>query len=268
MTEGSDIQRLLEVMAKLRDPEDGCPWDVEQSFATIAPYTIEEAYEVADAIERNDMADLKGELGDLLFQVVFHGRMAEEAGHFTFGDVAAHVADKMIKRHPHVFGDQDGIDSAGAQTLNWEAQKAAERAEKAATDGRVASALDGVALGLPALTRAEKLQKRAARVGFDFPDIDPVIGKIEEELDEVRAELQSGSRDRQEEEIGDLLFAVTNLARFLKIDPEAALRATNQKFVRRFEAVEQALEKAGKSPETATLDEMDHHWNEAKVRKA
>jgi ATP diphosphatase len=267
MTEGSDIRRLLEVMAKLRDPENGCPWDVEQTFGTIAPYTIEEAYEVADAIERGDMEDLKGELGDLLFQVVFHGRMAEEAGHFSFNDIAAQIADKMISRHPHVFGDQSGIDSATDQTLNWEAQKAKERAEKARADGRRESALDGVALGLPALTRAEKLQKRAARVGFDFPDLDPVVGKIEEELAEVRTELLSGDHARQEQEIGDLLFAVTNLARFLKIDPEAALRATNQKFISRFEAVEDALHLEGRSTESATLEEMDRHWNAAKKRE-
>ena len=266
MAAESQITRLLDVMAQLRDPQNGCPWDVEQSFETIAPYTIEEAYEVADAIERGDMDDLKGELGDLLFQVVFHGRMAEEAGHFGFEDVAAHIADKMVKRHPHVFGDQSGIDSAGAQTLNWEAQKAAERAEKAREDGRQESALDGVALGLPALTRAEKLQKRAARVGFDFPDIEPVVGKVEEELAEVRAELASGNRTRQEDEIGDLLFAVTNLARFLKIDPEAALRSANQKFVRRFHAVEDGLRAAGKSPTEATLDEMESHWVAAKSR--
>lgn len=259
-----NIDRLLDVMARLRDPETGCPWDVEQTFATIAPYTIEEAYEVADAIERQDMDDLKGELGDLLLQVVFHSRMAEEEGRFGFGDVAGHIADKMIKRHPHVFGDEGGIDSAGAQTLNWEAQKAAEREEKAARDGRRPSALDGVALGLPALTRAEKLQKRAARVGFDFPDIGPVVGKIEEELEEVRVELRSGDRRRQEEEIGDLLFAVTNLARFLKIDPEASLREANQRFSQRFQAVESALGEDGKGPQDSTLEEMDRHWNAAK----
>lgn len=266
MANGSEIKRLLDVMAKLRDPEQGCPWDVEQTFASIAPYTIEEAYEVADAIARGDMADLKGELGDLLFQVVFHGRLAEESGAFDFDEVAAHIADKMIRRHPHVFGAQTGIDSAGAQTLNWEAQKASERAEKAIQDGRRESALDGVALGLPALTRAEKIQKRAARVGFDFPDIDPVIGKVDEELAEVRVELQSGDRERQEAEIGDLLFAVTNLARFLRIDPEVALRNANQKFVDRFQAVEQALESEGKSLSGSSLEEMDAHWNAAKRR--
>jgi ATP diphosphatase len=264
MADHPTIDRLLGVMAQLRDPVEGCPWDAEQTFASIAPYTIEEAYEVADAIERQDMADLKGELGDLLFQVVFHGRMAEEAGAFDFNDVAEHVADKMVRRHPHVFGEQDGIDSAGAQTLNWEAQKAAERSEKARLDGKQESALDGVAMGLPALTRAEKIQKRAARVGFDFPDIGPVVGKIDEELAEVRAELDSGNRSRQETEIGDLLFAVTNLARFLKIDPEAALRSANQKFVRRFHAVEQSLRAEGQTPETSTLEKMDAHWNTAK----
>lgn len=265
MAEVTEIDRLLAVMARLRDPDSGCPWDVEQTFETIAPYTIEEAYEVADAIERRDMDDLKGELGDLLFQVVFHGRMAEEDGHFCFDDIAAHIADKMIKRHPHVFADQTGIDSARAQTLNWEAQKAAERAEKARSSGETESALDGVALGLPALTRAEKLQKRAARVGFDFPDIPPVVGKIREELDEVEAELASGDADRQEEEIGDLLFAVTNLARFLKIDPEAALRSANGKFARRFQFVEQRLREENRTTEEATLDEMEEHWTAAKL---
>ncbi|WP_416897162.1 MAG: nucleoside triphosphate pyrophosphohydrolase [Minwuia sp.] len=264
MAAGDQTARLLEVMARLRDPQTGCPWDVEQTFATIAPYTIEEAYEVADAIQREDLSDLKGELGDLLFQVVFHSRMAEEAGAFAYDDVAGHIADKMIKRHPHVFGNQEGIDSAGAQTLNWEAQKAAERAEKAKQDGRRESALDGVALGLPALTRAEKLQKRASRVGFDFPDVGPVVGKIVEELDEVQAELDAGDDVRLAEEIGDLLFAVTNLARFRKIDPEAALRGANDRFAKRFRAVEAGLERDGKRPQDATLEEMDRHWNAAK----
>ncbi len=258
------MQKLLSVMAQLRDPQTGCPWDIEQTFQTIAPYTIEEAYEVADAIERGDMGDLKGELRDLLFQVVFHSRMAEEQASFDFGDVADHIAQKMLDRHPHVFGSQTGIDSAGAQTLNWESQKAAERAEKANAEGRKASALDGVAMGLPALSRAEKLQKRAARVGFDFPDIEPVVGKIDEELAEVKAELASGDRERLEQEIGDLLFAVTNLARTMRIDPEAALRGTNQRFMQRFQAIEAALASQGRNIEDASLEEMDRHWNAAK----
>jgi len=262
----TEMQRLINVMAQLRDPETGCPWDVAQDFSTIAPYTIEEAYEVADAIQRGDMADLKGELGDLLFQVVFHSRMAEEAGDFAFGDVADHISQKMLDRHPHVFGTQTGIDTPGQQTLNWEAQKARERQAKANIEGRAASALDGVALGLPALTRAEKLQKRAARVGFDFPDIAPVIGKIDEELAEVKVEMAAGDRKRLADEIGDLLFAVTNLARFLKIDPEAALRGTNQKFLSRFQAIERALESEGRAIEDASLEEMDRHWEAAKNR--
>ncbi|ANK81486.1 MAG: nucleoside triphosphate pyrophosphohydrolase [Rhizobiales bacterium NRL2] len=258
------MERLLRVMARLRDPERGCPWDVEQDFESIAPYTIEEAYEVADAIERRSMEDLKGELGDLLFQVVFHARMAEELDAFDFEDVADHISEKMIERHPHVFGEGAGIDSAGAQTRNWEAQKAAERGRRAAREGRRPSALDGVAMGLPALMRAEKIQKRAARVGFDFPDIAPVMGKIDEEWAEVRAEIESGDRDRQEAEIGDLLFAVVNLARYLGIDAEAALRNTNSRFVSRFHRVEAAVAAEGRSIEEATLEEMDAHWNAAK----
>ncbi|WP_206419767.1 nucleoside triphosphate pyrophosphohydrolase [Minwuia thermotolerans] len=261
------MERLLRVMARLRDPERGCPWDVEQDFESIAPYTIEEAYEVADAIERRSMEDLKGELGDLLFQVVFHARMAEELDAFDFEDVADHISEKMIERHPHVFGDGAGIDSAGAQARNWEAQKAAERGRRAAREGRRPSALDGVAMGLPALMRAEKIQKRAARVGFDFPDIAPVMGKVDEEWAEVRAEIESGDRDRQEAEIGDLLFAVVNLARYLRIDPETALRNTNSRFVSRFHRVEAAVAAEGRSIEEATLEEMDAHWNAAKKKQ-
>ncbi|MEC9346159.1 MAG: nucleoside triphosphate pyrophosphohydrolase [Pseudomonadota bacterium] len=264
VSDSRPLERLLAVMARLRDPDGGCPWDLEQDFATIAPYTIEEAYEVADAIERGDMDDLKGELGDLLFQVVFHARMAEEAGYFGFHDVAAAIADKMIARHPHVFGAQDGIDSAGAQTRNWEAQKAAERAARAAAEGRRPSALDGVALGLPALLRAEKIQKRAARVGFDWPEIGPVLAKVREEIDELEAELKDGDRDRQADELGDVLFAVVNLARHLGIDPEAALRGTTAKFERRFHAVEAGLAAEGRRPEDATLEEMDAYWEAAK----
>lgn len=253
------IDRLLAIMARLRGPH-GCPWDREQTFATIAPYTIEEAYEVADAIAREDMAALKDELGDLLLQVVFHAQMAAEAGQFDFEDVAAAIADKMVSRHPHVFGEAR-IESAAAQTLAWEERKAQERAAKA---GSGASALDGVALALPALTRAVKLQNRAARVGFDWPDAGPVYDKIAEELAELRAAPDPAAAA---EEYGDLLFAVANLARHLKIDPEAALRAANAKFERRFKAVEAKLRALGKAPEQSSLAEMDRLWDEAKAEE-
>jgi ATP diphosphatase len=254
------IDRLVEIMARLRDPETGCPWDVEQTFATIAPYTIEEAYEVADAIEREAWDELKGELGDLLFQSVFHARMAEERGLFTFHDVAQHMADKMVARHPHVFGDQTGIASADAQTENWEAIKAAERADKSQH-----GVLDGVAVGLPALLRAYKLQKRAARVGFDWTDIEPVLGKIAEEAREVVEARDSASQVAVTEEIGDLLFVVANLARHLGVEPEAALRRANAKFTRRFGAIEARLEAMGKRPEDSGLAEMDALWDLVKA---
>ncbi|MCF3629079.1 nucleoside triphosphate pyrophosphohydrolase [Thalassospiraceae bacterium LMO-SO8] len=251
-------------MAKLRDPDGGCPWDVEQTFQTIAPYTIEEAYEVADAIQRGDMAGLRDELGDLLLQVFFHARMAEEAGHFDYDDVARAIADKMVRRHPHVFGNAD-IATAEAQTVHWEDLKARERAEKGETPAEDASALDGVAIPLPALTRAEKLQKRAARIGFDWPEAAPVIAKIEEELAELRAEMDGGtSRARLEEEMGDLLFAVTNLARHLKIDPETALRRGNHKFEDRFRRMEKRLRGQGRDPADASLDEMEAAWQAEK----
>ena len=257
--------RLRAVMAKLRDPDGGCPWDVEQTFATIAPYTIEEAYEVADAIQRGDMAGLRDELGDLLLQVFFHARMAEEAGHFDYDDVARAIADKMVRRHPHVFGDAD-IATAEAQTVHWEDLKARERAEKGETVAEDASALDGVAIPLPALTRAEKLQKRAARIGFDWPEAAPVIAKIEEELAELRAEMNGGtSRARLEEEMGDLLFAVANLARHLKIDPETALRRGNHKFENRFRRMEKRLRGQGRDPADANLDEMEAAWQAEKA---
>ena len=254
------IDRLVEIMARLRDPVAGCPWDVEQSFATIAPYTIEEAYEVADAIEREAWDELRGELGDLLFQSVFHARMAEEAGMFSFHDVARGMADKMVARHPHVFGDQSGIDSPDAQTENWEVMKAAERADKA-----LHGTLDGVAVGLPALLRAYKLQKRAARVGFDWPDIAPVLDKVAEEAREVAAARDGGTPEELAEEVGDLLFVVANLARHLGVEPEAALRAANAKFTRRFEAIEARLAAIGKRPEDSTLDEMDALWDAVKA---
>jgi MazG family protein len=257
------LARLLAVMAWLRDRQHGCPWDIEQTFRTIAPYTIEEAYEVADAIARDDMAGLKEELGDLLLQVVYHAQMASEAHAFDFAAVAAGIADKMVDRHPHVFGDLK-IADAESQTVSWEARKAAERAGKQTSPA--AGALDGVARALPALLRAEKIQKRAARVGFDWKDIGPVIAKIEEELAEMRAELGAPTVDRTRlaDELGDVLFAVANLARHCKVDPEAALRATNEKFERRFRYVEQRLAEQGRTPAGATLEEMEALWQEAK----
>jgi ATP diphosphatase len=259
------LARLLAVMAWLRDPKQGCPWDIEQTFRTIAPYTIEEAYEVADAIERDDLPALKEELGDLLLQVVYHAQMAAETRAFDFADVAAGIADKMVERHPHVFGDMD-IKTADAQTISWEARKAAERAAKG--KDQAAGALDGVARALPALLRAEKLQKRAARVGFDWKTIGPVIDKIEEEIGELRAELAAGKADqaRVVDEIGDVLFAVANLARHAKVDPEAALRSTNDKFERRFRYVETKLAEVGRKPAEASLEEMEALWQAAKSK--
>lgn len=261
-------------MAWLRDRQHGCPWDIDQTFRTIAPYTIEEAYEVADAIERDDMPALKEELGDLLLQVVYHAQIASEAKAFGFDDVAAAIADKMVDRHPHVFGDLD-IKTADAQTVSWEARKAAERAAKATstgaapgTAGEPAGALDGVARALPALMRAEKIQKRAARVGFDWATIGPVIDKIEEELGELRAELEAGKVEQAkvEDELGDVLFAVANLARHCKVDPEVALRATNDKFEKRFRYIERRLAEGGRKPAEASLEEMETLWQEAKTR--
>jgi MazG family protein len=260
------LERLLAVMAWLRDRQHGCPWDIDQTFRTIAPYTIEEAYEVADAIERDDMPALKEELGDLLLQVVYHSQMASEAGAFRFEDVAAAIADKMVDRHPHVFGDLEVAD-ADEQTIYWEARKAAERAKKAGGT-EPAGTLDGVARALPALLRAEKIQKRAARVGFDWKTIGPVIDKIEEELGELRAELDAGKTDpdRIMDELGDVLFAVANLARHCKVDPEAALRSTNDKFEKRFRYVEAQLALQGRKPAEAALEEMEALWQEAKTR--
>ena len=251
--------RLREIMRRLRDPKGGCPWDLEQDFATIAPYTIEEAYEVADAIERQDWPDLKGELGDLLFQSVYHAQMAEEAGHFCFDDVARTIADKMIARHPHVFGDESRDKSAEQQTRDWERLKAAERAKRAES-----GVLDGVAKGLPALTRAVKLQNRAARVGFDWPSTDEVLEKLVEETHELIEARQSLAQDEITEEFGDLLFVMANLARHLDIDPEGALRAANAKFTRRFRSIEAALAERGKRPQESDLAEMDALWDAAK----
>ena len=259
------IDDLLDVMARLRDPENGCPWDREQTFETIAPYTIEEAYEVADAIDSGDMDQLEDELGDLLFQVVFYAQMSRESGGFDFDAVARRIATKMRDRHPHVFGAVDERTSEG-QTIAWEEQKAAERDARAARLGRRPSALDGVALALPALMRAQKLQKRAAREGFDWPDLAPVVAKIREELEEVEAEIAAGSgQERLQDEAGDLLFACVNLARHLGIDAEIALRDANAKFDRRFRAVENGLGQEGKSLAEADLDEMEAHWVAAKA---
>ena len=254
------VERLLEIMRRLRDPEGGCPWDIEQDFATIAPYTIEEAYEVADAIERSDWGELKGELGDLLFQSVFHAQMAEEAGYFTFQDVVRTMSDKMVSRHPHVFGDESRDKSAAQQTRDWEAIKAAERAGKAQQ-----GALDGVAVGLPALLRAYKLQKRAARVGFDWPETAQVLAKITEEAGELVEARETMTHDEVEDELGDLLFVIANLARHLGVEPEAALRRTNAKFIRRFEAVEARLAERGRTPQESDLAEMDALWDTIKA---
>ncbi|MBU2993606.1 nucleoside triphosphate pyrophosphohydrolase [Octadecabacter sp. 1_MG-2023] len=253
------MDRLLAIMRALRDPETGCPWDIEQTFRTIAPYTIEEAYEVADAIERGDMDDLRGELGDLLFQSVFHAQMADDAGAFNFSDVARTMSDKMVARHPHVFGDESRDKSADQQTADWEKIKAAERADR--NEDRT---LDGVAIGLPALLRALKLQKRAARVGFDWPDVGHVIDKIAEEAAEVVEARDSLTHEEVTEEVGDLLFVMANLARHLNVNPEDALRAANAKFQRRFETVEDLLAKRGKTPSESDLAEMDALWDEAK----
>ena len=257
---GAEIARLIEIMALLRDPDRGCPWDIEQDFASIAPYTIEEAHEVADAIERKAWDELPGELGDLLLQVVFHAQMATEAGMFDFADCAAAISDKLIFRHPHVFGDENRDKSAEQQVRDWEAIKAVERAGKAER-----GTLDGVALGLPALTRALKLQNRAARVGFDWPGAEEVLDKITEESAElVEARDQLGP-EAMEEEFGDLLFVMANLARHLKIDPELALRRANAKFTRRFNAIEASLAADGRRPEDSDLAEMDRLWDQAKA---
>jgi ATP diphosphatase len=261
------MERLLWVMARLRDPQGGCPWDLEQDFASIAPYTIEEAYEVADAIARGDFEHLKNELGDLLLQVVYHAQMAKEAGLFDFEEVARAIADKMIRRHPHVFGTAE-IDSARAQSHAWEAVKAAERAGKAGAAGGAQGILDDVPLAQPALVRAAKLQRRAARVGFDWPQPTEVLDKLDEEIAEIRAELEQGaSTERLSDELGDLLFAAVNLARHLDVDGETALRQANAKFERRFRAIEEALRTRGRRIEDASLDEMEALWQDAKARE-
>lgn len=251
------LERLIEVMRRLRDPDTGCPWDVEQDFSTIAPYTIEEAYEVADAIETGDMAALEGELGDLLLQVVYHGQMGSEGRHFDVHSIARRSAAKMIDRHPHVFGDEKGEKSAEQQTKDWEAAKAKERG----TGGETRT-LDGVALGLPALLRALKLQKRLARVGFDWGATGPVLEKLVEEVRELE---EAATADEKEDEFGDLLFVMVNLARHWGIDPEAALRRTNAKVERRFSGIEDRLAEKGSTPSAATLDEMEALWGAEKA---
>jgi ATP diphosphatase len=255
-TAEAELRRLLDIMAALRNPNHGCPWDREQCFATIAPYTIEEAYEVADAIARRDFAALPDELGDLLFQVVYHARMAEEDGLFAFADVAHRIADKMVRRHPHVFGDTAARDAV-AQTTAWEAQKQAERLARAET-----GSLAGVPAGLPVLTRAAKLTTRAARVGFDWPDAESVLEKLDEEIGELRAELPTGDPARLADEVGDLLFVLANLARKLDLDPEICLHQANLKFERRFSRMEQTIEAKQLTLAEASLEEMEAAWQE------
>jgi ATP diphosphatase len=269
----TDVAALLEVMRRLREPKTGCPWDVEQTFATIAPYTIEEAYEVADAIDRNDLVHLKDELGDLLFQVVFHARMAEEGGHFAFGDVVAAICDKLVRRHPHVFAEAKVEGGAAAVLVAWEEHKKRER--QAAAGDTPLSALDGVARGLPEWQRAVKLQKRAATVGFDWPHVDDVFAKLHEEIDEVRAEFVAlhaapdpdQARDRLEDELGDLLFVAANLTRHGGVDFGGALRRANAKFERRFRRMEALARDAGTPLETLDLAQQDALWNAAKAEE-
>ena len=257
------MARLLAIMARLRDAEDGCPWDQEQTFATIAPYTVEEAYEVADAVERGSLTDLKEELGDLLLQVVFHARIAEEQGAFVFDDVARAINDKMVRRHPHVFADQ-AYGSLAEQKDGWESLKAAERTAKATG---ATSLLDDVPVGLPGLTRAVKLSKRAASVGFVWPTVGDVVAKLHEEIGELVAEIDAGDLDKARHELGDVLFVVANLARTLDIDPEDAVRYTNAKFVRRFQYVERRLNERDKTPGQSDLAEMDALWDAAKTEE-
>jgi ATP diphosphatase len=266
MKPSRDIARLLEIMAALRTPGTGCPWDLEQNFSTIAPYTLEEAYEVVDAIARGDLADLRDELGDLLLQVVFHARMAEEQGAFDFGGVVEAITEKLLRRHPHVFGEARGLSPKQVEGV-WDRIKSEEKAERAARDGKPEDlgALAGVPVAMPALTRALKLQAKAGKVGFDWNDPMVVLSKIREECDEIEAEIAAGDRGKATAEVGDLLFAVVNLARHLDADPETTLRATNQKFARRFGSIEQALAAQGKRPQDSTLAEMDALWDAAKA---
>lgn len=264
----TEMQGLLEVMARLRDPDNGCPWDKQQTFKSILPYTLEEVYEVADAIDHNDMASLREELGDLLFQIVFYAQMAKEAGEFEFADVAAEIGDKLIKRHPHVFSDAE-IESAEAQTQAWEKHKEHERQAKAADQNRNPSVLDNVPLAIPGLMRSVKLQRRAARLGFDWPSVEPVLEKIEEELAEVREVLvEGGDADKLTHEIGDLLFACTNLARHVEVDPEVAMRGINHRFESRFRRVEELATQQNQQLSEMSLEEMDKLWDQAKAEEA
>ncbi|MDG0982618.1 MAG: nucleoside triphosphate pyrophosphohydrolase [Tateyamaria sp.] len=258
--QSAGIERLLEIMRRLRDPDTGCPWDIKQTFKTIASYTIEEAYEVADAVERSDWNDLEGELGDLLLQSVYHATIGEEAGYFTFQTIITNISNKMIARHPHVFGSESREKSVEQQIDDWENIKAEERSTK-----KHIGVLDGIASNLPALSRALKLQKRAARVGFDWPNTDHVLAKISEESAELIEARETLNKDNMIDEMGDLLFVIANLSRHLNIDPEEALRRTNAKFVRRFNSIEYALSQMGKKPEDSTLEEMDDLWNDAKM---
>ena len=262
MKPSRDIARLIEIMAALRTPGSGCPWDLEQSFETIAPYTLEEAYEVADAIARGDLGHLKDELGDLLLQVVYHARMAQEQGAFDFGDVVEGITAKLVRRHPHVFADEQGRTAEAVKGL-WERIKAEEKAERGEAPPQ--GALAGVPVALPALTRALKLQDKAGRVGFDWNDPRAVLAKIREEADEIEAALDAGDKAEAAKEVGDLLFAVVNLARHLAADPEGVLRDTNLKFERRFASIERALAARGKRPQDASLEEMDALWDAAKA---
>lgn len=260
------IQRLVEVMRRLRDPKTGCPWDLEQNFRSIAPHTLEETYEVIEAIEQDDPKAMKEELGDLLFQIVFHAQMGNEAGLFDLDRIADAVADKMIERHPHVFGDREA-NTADAVLTNWEADKAKKRAAQAAAENRPVSALDGVSTALPAMLRALKLQNRAARVGFDWTDARDIIAKIREETGELEAEIKSGDRDSREDELGDLFFVLVNLARRLEIEPETALRRANRKFERRFRGIETRLAAQGRKLEDTSLDEMEAAWQAVKQKE-
>jgi len=253
------MPRLLEIMRALRDPENGCPWDIEQNFNTIAPYTIEEAYEVADAIERENWDDLKNELGDLLLQTVYHTQMAEEEDRFNFNDVVNQISEKMIQRHPHVFGNENRNKTASQQVKDWESIKAEERLKK-----NQAGILDDVALNLPALVRSLKLQKRAARVGFDWPNISQVLDKIDEETKELIEAKKTEPQERISEEFGDLMFSIVNLGRHLKVDPEEALKQTNRKFINRFKFVEESIQSQGKKIEDTSLEEMEGLWQQAK----
>ena len=262
VSSNGEISRLLEIMKRLRDPKDGCPWDIEQSYETIAPYTIEEAYEVSDAIDQGNWQELEGELGDLLLQVIYFTQIGSEDGHFSFESVVKNVSDKMIRRHPHVFGEKKQYKSSDQQISDWEKIKEQERSKNTPS-----KTLDGIAKNLPALTYATKLQKRAARVGFDWPDISGVTDKISEEIDELNEARNKLSLDAQEEEYGDLMFVMVNFARHLKIDPEKALRAANKKFIARFEEVEKKLAAIGKRPIDSNLDEMNNIWKIVKNSK-